>query len=327
MTDPLERLDDRLRAAGWAVTDSRRGEVQGDFRQAAWLLESRRVPLGVRVELHLLVWNNWGWREYWNEERLATATVRYPSVDAGPAPEATLTGEEIERENFRQLVRILEWFRDPLNGDNWAEPIRSDEWQPPTEWLTGHAVQQASLELRWGSCRDAEQMLRCMPGRASDRQLRLIACGCARLTTHAEADLDAISAAERHADGQGNRRAAKKLCKHSGVPWLTRLGPREAARHALSLVRGAPAADVVREILGNPFRPVTLRHSWLRNTGGAVAHLAAVIADEGRYEDLLILADALEDAGCGEAAILEHCRAAVTHRRGCWVLDLLRSKR
>jgi hypothetical protein len=40
-----------------------------------------------------------------------------------------------------------------------------------------------------------------------------------------------------------------------------------------------------------------------------------------------ILADALQDAGCADEDILNHCRAASgVHVRGCWVIDLLLGK-
>jgi hypothetical protein len=42
---------------------------------------------------------------------------------------------------------------------------------------------------------------------------------------------------------------------------------------------------------------------------------------------MLILADALQDAGCDNDDILNHCRDAnVTHVRGCWVVDLALDK-
>jgi hypothetical protein len=41
------------------------------------------------------------------------------------------------------------------------------------------------------------------------------------------------------------------------------------------------------------------------------------------FADLPILADALEDAGCTEAAVLAHCRGGGEHVRGCWAVDLL----
>jgi hypothetical protein len=40
-----------------------------------------------------------------------------------------------------------------------------------------------------------------------------------------------------------------------------------------------------------------------------------------------ILADALQDAGCEDDAILAHCRDPhLTHVRGCWVVDLVLGK-
>jgi hypothetical protein len=43
----------------------------------------------------------------------------------------------------------------------------------------------------------------------------------------------------------------------------------------------------------------------------------------GPVLDLPILADALEDAGCADPELLDHCRAGGKHVRGCWVLDLM----
>ena len=34
-----------------------------------------------------------------------------------------------------------------------------------------------------------------------------------------------------------------------------------------------------------------------------------------------ILADALQDAGCDNPDILNHCRGDGPHVRGCWVMD------
>jgi hypothetical protein len=41
---------------------------------------------------------------------------------------------------------------------------------------------------------------------------------------------------------------------------------------------------------------------------------------------LAVLADALEDAGCDNGDILQHCRGDGPHVRGCWVVDLLLGK-
>jgi hypothetical protein len=36
---------------------------------------------------------------------------------------------------------------------------------------------------------------------------------------------------------------------------------------------------------------------------------------------MLVLGDALEDAGCDDEVILAHCRDDRPHARGCWLLD------
>jgi hypothetical protein len=64
--------------------------------------------------------------------------------------------------------------------------------------------------------------------------------------------------------------------------------------------------------------------SWLRWDQGAVEGLARRIRDEGDLAALSVLADALEDAGCTDEAILAHYREAGPHAQGCWVLDVCR---
>jgi hypothetical protein len=75
---------------------------------------------------------------------------------------------------------------------------------------------------------------------------------------------------------------------------------------------------LLHDIVGNPFRPVTLDPAWRTATVTAVAQ---IIYDQGRFADLPILADALEDAGCCNTDILSHCRSEAPHIRGCWVVD------
>jgi ATP-dependent Clp protease ATP-binding subunit ClpA len=63
--------------------------------------------------------------------------------------------------------------------------------------------------------------------------------------------------------------------------------------------------------------------SWLSWNDGTVAKLAQAIHQERRWADLPVLADALEEAGCGNAEILGHCRRPGEHHLRCWVVDLL----
>src|SRR5262249_31819717 len=80
---------------------------------------------------------------------------------------------------------------------------------------------------------------------------------------------------------------------------------------------------LVREIIGNPFRPVSLQPSWLTSTATA---LAQQMYDSRDFAAMPILADALQDAGCDNADILDHCRGPGPHIRGCWVVDKLLSR-
>jgi hypothetical protein len=83
---------------------------------------------------------------------------------------------------------------------------------------------------------------------------------------------------------------------------------------------GMDTSDLIRELFGNPFRPVTLNPAWRTSN---VTGLAQSIYDDRAFDRLPILADALEDAGCDNADILNHCRQPGEHVRGCWVVDLV----
>ena len=49
-----------------------------------------------------------------------------------------------------------------------------------------------------------------------------------------------------------------------------------------------------------------------------------VVADANRIQ--LLLADALEDAGCDQQDLLAHCRSDGPHVCGCWAVDLILGK-
>jgi hypothetical protein len=80
----------------------------------------------------------------------------------------------------------------------------------------------------------------------------------------------------------------------------------------------------LRDIFGNPFRPVTIDAAWLAST---VISLAQAIYEERAFDRLPILVDALEDAGCTNADVLDHCRQPGDHVQGCFVVDLLLGKK
>lgn len=174
----------------------------------------------------------------------------------------------------------------------------------------------------------------------------------------------AVEVAERYADGLANERELEAMrdavcpgpyftgtlaasaafgtvVRGTGLPvWAidaaTELACAEAVREALSqgqthlhletkrLVRQSQA-DLMRCIVGPlPFRTIAFDENVLTTT--RVVDLARTIYDERSFQDLAILAHALQDAGCSDADILEHCCHPGEHDRGCWVVDRILSK-
>jgi hypothetical protein len=115
---------------------------------------------------------------------------------------------------------------------------------------------------------------------------------------------------------------AARVCSYAVADdaWL-------AALHACEAVDVAdeycPRCELLRDVFGNPFRPVSVDPAWLARNAGAVLNVARSVYEGRRFEDLPVLADALEEAGCADPAILAHCRSAGPHVRGCWVVGAL----
>ena len=104
----------------------------------------------------------------------------------------------------------------------------------------------------------------------------------------------------------------------------------EAADFALvftaSVAREGTPPALLRDIVGNPFRPAAVDPTVLRWHGDAAARLAGAVYAEGAFDRLPVLADMLEQAGCADAGLLGHLRAPGPHVRGCWALDLVLGK-
>jgi hypothetical protein len=190
------------------------------------------------------------------------------------------------------------------------------------------------------------------------RKLRLFACACCRRVWHKlteESDREVVRVSERFADGLASAEEmeqALQRCQH-GTGWIppairaamsTALPqPRKAVSAVMFCVCSAVAShgagyaerwqaevvgqiDLVRDIFGNPFLPIRVEKRWLTANDDAVSRLARSIYEEGNFADLPILADALEEAGCSEEALLAHCRGTEGHVRGCWAVDALLEK-
>jgi hypothetical protein len=219
-------------------------------------------------------------------------------------------------------------------------------------------------EADWNNCTEPQPMLEFLRGGSSDRKLRLFAVACCRrITSMLTAEsIDALDVAERFADGladNAERKAARAAvivadttrhvafsdpvlrhylgpAKNTAGRALARKvwdGTRLAARGSLHVAacgntprrepEQATQVGYLRCIFGSPFRPVTLDSIWQT---GTVVSLAQSIYDERAFERMPVLADALEDAGCTDPSILEHCRGGGQHVRGCWLVDLVLSK-
>jgi hypothetical protein len=84
------------------------------------------------------------------------------------------------------------------------------------------------------------------------------------------------------------------------------------------------SCGLVSCIFGNPFQPRAVVHpDILAWQGGTPLKIARGIYEERAFDRMPILADALEDAGCADAALLGHLRSPAPHVRGCWVIDAL----
>jgi hypothetical protein len=82
-------------------------------------------------------------------------------------------------------------------------------------------------------------------------------------------------------------------------------------------------AAIFRDIVGNPFAPVSFDRSWrTEDTLG----LALGIYEDRAFGRLPLLADALMDAGCDDERVLRHCHSTGAHARGCWAVDLILGK-
>jgi hypothetical protein len=92
-------------------------------------------------------------------------------------------------------------------------------------------------------------------------------------------------------------------------------------------------SHLLRDIFGSPFHRVANNPDWSSWSSGTVPKLAQHIYDGRRLPDgtleadqIAVLADALEEAGCTDSEMLNHGRGPGPHVRGCWVVDLILGK-
>lgn len=206
----------------------------------------------------------------------------------------------------------------------------------------------------WPTCPDPNRLLAHVAGTVSERKLRLVTVAAARLVWDSITPemREAVETAERLADGLAEPEELQWY-RDRLYPYVTGQGPRAvrrwgirgkdrdtfclvfAATYRAAMVRhlhdggvwrvGSAAyadrvAPLVRCIVSDPFHPATLDPKWLT---ADVRGLAAAAYDGRAFDRLPLLADALQDAGCDNEGVLDHCRGGGPHARGCWVVDLV----
>ncbi|HEY1191931.1 MAG TPA: hypothetical protein VGE74_30150, partial [Gemmata sp.] len=139
----------------------------------------------------------------------------------------------------------------------------------------------------------------------------------ARSRVHGEAAQAARHAAAPRYD-DGNHPSVAHAAIAASRAWALERGESFDGEHQRQ--RQAVHAGWLRDIFGNPFRPITLSPAWRTDTARA---LARQMYESRDFSALPILADALQDAGCDAAEVLGHCREPGEHARGCWAVDLV----
>ncbi|MDB5306922.1 MAG: hypothetical protein JWO38_1124 [Gemmataceae bacterium] len=116
--------------------------------------------------------------------------------------------------------------------------------------------------------------------------------------------------------------AAVDLLLTEAVKQARERGRRSLPKDTRKVIEGS-VVGLIGCVFGNPFRPVATDPSWLTST---VVTLATDIYSDRAFDRLPNLADALQDAGCDNSDVLDHCRGPGPHVRGCHVLDLILGK-
>jgi hypothetical protein len=183
-------------------------------------------------------------------------------------------------------------------------------------------------EQQWLASTDPREMLRYLEGKVSERKLRLFACAWWRSIEPHDEEHEVVAVAMEQRQEYQDPDTDETI----DAAWLLR----DCMSHPRHGVRGA---NLLRDIVGNPFRELGLQWAngrlcqflerqetprkrrgstlvaekwravpWLTWQDGTIPRLAQAIYDERAFDRLPILADALEEARCTHEDVLQHCR-------------------
>jgi hypothetical protein len=109
----------------------------------------------------------------------------------------------------------------------------------------------------------------------------------------------------------------------AAASWQPDTSPPAIDWQLMSASELAIQAALLRDIFGNPFRPVAFDPRWRTSTA---IGLARTMYESRDFAAMPVLADALEEAGCDSPDVSSHCRGPGPHVRGCWVVDRVLDK-
>jgi hypothetical protein len=201
-------------------------------------------------------------------------------------------------------------------------------------------------EQDWLACTNPYKMLEFLRGKASERKLRLFACAvCVQVASRiGNGCSDAVAVAERYAAGQKDdcdlfiatawlesklnpiSNSGELDTEFMAVGHVCLVGEQPGFNSIRDLATRFDGADILRCIFNPYHTSVSMPPAVLNWNDSTICRLAEAIYDERAFDRLPIFADVLEEAGCDNANILNHCRQEGVHFRGCWVVDLLLGK-
>jgi hypothetical protein len=243
-----------------------------------------------------------------------------------------------ESRHLQGLMRRLTEVGATITWTNHAPPAEWVAAIDPQQMLEALSALRVSPERKWRLCAVAF----CSRLRPSWLDFHVLAAlELAEQVADGRATKDQLTAALRYLGPDDESALHQALRLDTGFEWVEEI----AGAGTLSAeTERAIQVELLRDIFGNPFRPVRFSPDWRTDT--AVA-LAQQMYDSRDFSAMPTLADALQEAGCDSASVLEHCRApgnllgapppfpnfreSLTknpsrHVRGCWVVDLVLGK-